>query len=228
MSYPIPNIYFGGNLIGLEDGLSLGINSQFLFQSSSTTSIFSMVSSLFNRINIGRSLITGSARVDFYTGTSSLWSVGLNTSGSDDLQLGAGSSQYISINTVNGLLFPIAKTQSLLTKESHPLGIAADGQVGVASINTYDNASASYTLLLTDSSKYIRFTDGGAVGVTVPPNSTAAFAVGTEITIVNTGGGNLTITPGGGVTVNAVTNPLTVTHSQATLKKVDTDEWDFA
>jgi hypothetical protein len=43
---------------------------------------------------------------------------------------------------------------------------------------------------------------GSANTLTVPPNSSVAFPVGTELTVLQTNTGQTTITPGAGVTIN--------------------------
>jgi len=89
-----------------------------------------------------------------------------------------------------------------------------------------DNAGTSITLALTDAQKVLKATSGSAVTVTVPPNSSVAFAVGTEIEVVQYGAGVVSIAAGAGVTVNTAraSNDLEQ-YGAAVLKKVATDEW---
>jgi len=95
-------------------------------------------------------------------------------------------------------------------------------------INT--QSGTTYTLVIGDSSKYIRFTNGSAVTFTVPTNASVAFPVGTLITGIQAGAGQVTFTPAGGVTINC---PFAVKKtlgqfSSWSLKKVATDEWDLS
>lgn len=87
--------------------------------------------------------------------------------------------------------------------------------------------TASYQIALTDVGTLISITTGG---VTVPPNSTTAFASGDTATIYNNSGSNQTITQGAGVTLRLVGTSTTGNRTLAqrgtcTLLKVATDEW---
>jgi hypothetical protein len=89
----------------------------------------------------------------------------------------------------------------------------------------------AYTLVLGDAGKYIEMNNASANAVTVPPTLTPDFPVGTEITIIQTGAGATTITPGAGVTVNyysltgAATRIIKSQWSAATLIKRATNTW---
>ena len=72
-----------------------------------------------------------------------------------------------------------------------------------ASSNVITNAQvASYTLVLADKDKLVEVSNASANTLTVPLNSSVAFPVGTQITILQTGAGQTTITATGGVTIN--------------------------
>jgi len=89
----------------------------------------------------------------------------------------------------------------------------------------------SYTLVLADSGKFVEMNNASANTLTVPPNSSVGFPVGTQITIVQTGAGTTTISPGSGVTVNyysltaAGTRTLRAQWAAASLIKRDSDSW---
>ena len=86
--------------------------------------------------------------------------------------------------------------------------------------------TASYTLVATDTSKLIEMLVASANTVTIPPNSSVAFAIGTQITILQTGAGQTTIVAGSGVTANATpTLKLRAQWSATTLIKRATDTW---
>jgi hypothetical protein len=89
--------------------------------------------------------------------------------------------------------------------------------------------SGAYTLVLTDRGKHLYLT-GGAAAVTVPPNASVAFNLGTAITLVNDGSGVRTITQGAGVTLKfagtgVAGNRILAVGGIATLLKVGTDTW---
>lgn len=90
-------------------------------------------------------------------------------------------------------------------------------------------SGAAYTFVAGDQSTYNRFTFSGAKACTVPANATTAFAVDVEIHGRNAITGDLTVTPAGGVTINAPTAGTLVVPPGGTftLKKVGTNEWDM-
>jgi hypothetical protein len=74
-----------------------------------------------------------------------------------------------------------------------------DSRVGVQEINTQ---TANYTLVLGDIAKRVQMNNSAARTITIPPNSSVAFPVGTRLDIANINTGVLTIAGGSGVTVN--------------------------
>ena len=86
--------------------------------------------------------------------------------------------------------------------------------------------AASYTLVLADKNKMVEISNASANTLTVPPNSSVAFPIGSTITILQTGAGQCTLTAGAGVTVNGTPGlKLRTTWSSATLIKRATDTW---
>jgi hypothetical protein len=84
--------------------------------------------------------------------------------------------------------------------------------------------SANYTLALTDEQTLIEVS--AAATITVPTNASVAFAIGTQINLLATGTGSVTVFPASGVTVNAT--PSLILRSQwssATLIKRATNTW---
>lgn len=86
--------------------------------------------------------------------------------------------------------------------------------------------TASYTLVLADDGKIVEISNASANTLTVPPNSSVAFPIGTQITILQTGAGQTTLTAGAGVTINATPGlKLRAQWSSVTLIKRGTDTW---
>lgn len=87
----------------------------------------------------------------------------------------------------------------------------------------------TYTLVLTDNGKYLTFTNAAAITATVPPNSTVALAVGSQIDWKQGGAGKLTWAQGAGVTINSLAGYKSAAgqHAGGTLIKVATNEWDL-
>jgi hypothetical protein len=92
---------------------------------------------------------------------------------------------------------------------------------------TTNRQTASYTLVLADADKLVEMNVGSANNLTIPLNSSVAFATGTQILLAQYGAGQTTIVPTSGVTVrsNGSKRKLNVQYSGATLIKIATDEW---
>ena len=89
--------------------------------------------------------------------------------------------------------------------------------------------TASTTLDLTHTESLLRVNSSNAVTITIPLNSSVAFAIGSCITITKIGTGDVTIDPSAGVTLNSKDSARTIDgqFSAVTLYKVATDEWDM-
>lgn len=89
-------------------------------------------------------------------------------------------------------------------------------------------AETAYTFDLADAGTYVRFSNAAAITVTVPPNATVAYPIGTQITLVQGAVGQVTVAAGAGVTINSPeTLKLRAQYSTATLTKIATDAWDL-
>lgn len=98
------------------------------------------------------------------------------------------------------------------------------GNPSDVSINA--QTSTTYTFVAGDSGKLVTFNNAAAITVTVPPNSSVAYATGTQINIAQTGAGQVTLVGDTGVTVNATPGlKLRAQYSGATLVKTDTNTW---
>jgi hypothetical protein len=89
-------------------------------------------------------------------------------------------------------------------------------------------AVTAYTLALSDAYGLINATTG--MTITVPPNSTAAFATGSQVLLYRSAVSGVAITAGAGVTINAAgaASNLSSQHSVASLMKLGTDNWVLA
>lgn len=95
-----------------------------------------------------------------------------------------------------------------------------------ASITPEEESGASYTLVLGDAGKMKLMNSASAVTVTVPPGSSVAFPIGTQILLAQFGAGQVTVAAGSGVTINTPeTLKLRKRYAQAALVKIDTDLW---
>jgi hypothetical protein len=118
------------------------------------------------------------------------------------------------------------------TGPTGPTGVAgATGPTGPAAPTTItaNRQTASYGLVLADAGLVIEMNVATANDLTVPLNSTQAFAVGTVIEVLQYGAGQTTIVATGGVTIRSSGGKLKLTgqYSGASLRKIATDEWSL-
>lgn len=112
------------------------------------------------------------------------------------------------------------------------------GPAGADGINGVDGATlpapvvgdagTAITLALSHAGQYLRTTAATAVTLTVPPQSSAAWAADTEIHIEQAGAGAASIAAGAGVTINKLGTASATIAGQfgvVTLKRVAQDVW---
>ena len=98
-------------------------------------------------------------------------------------------------------------------------------------ITNYDLVTASglYTLKLSDAGKIIFMNGSSSQSFIIPLNSTASFAIGTKIDIIQEGSGILSASIANGVLLYSTNNKKTFLsrYCMASLIKIDTDSWYF-
>ena len=118
-----------------------------------------------------------------------------------------GSTQQVGIGTAT-------PNQLLTVKGSISASGAIQGQLDINAQSNY-----YYTLVIGDKGKLITFATTGSAGtLTIPPNSSVAFPIGTEITITQLGTDQWTIAGGSGVTVSAADAELKTAWVKAEVK----------
>jgi hypothetical protein len=87
--------------------------------------------------------------------------------------------------------------------------------------------TASYTLVLTDAGKVVEMEKAEANLLTVPPNASVAFPVGTVLEVMQYGAGPTIITPGAAVTLRSPGGKLAILsqYGSAFLRQIAADEW---
>lgn len=108
----------------------------------------------------------------------------------------------------------------------------ADAGDQTVPINTQ---TASYTLVAADAGRCVEENSASATVITIPPNSSVAFPVGTIVPLRRVGAGTVTITPGAGVTIpnrieaaGTTSRTLPNQYSEASVHKRATDVWVLA
>ena len=76
------------------------------------------------------------------------------------------------------------------------------GNLILSDLATNAQSGGTYTLVLSDKGKLIELSNGSANALTIPLNATAAFPIGSQITVLQTGSGTSQINVAAGVTLN--------------------------
>jgi len=94
-------------------------------------------------------------------------------------------------------------------------------------LTTNAQTGTTYTLVLTDANNtMVELSNTSAITVTVPLNSSVAFPVGSQINLLQTNTGQVTVAGASGVTVNTTPGlKLRERWSGATLIKRSSDGW---
>jgi uncharacterized protein (DUF2147 family) len=132
----------------------------------------------------------------------------------------AGDILYASGSATVARLAVGATDQVLVVASGAPAwaykpNVAVNAQTGTA-----------YTIALTDSGKLVELSNAAAITLTVPTNATTAFPTGTQIDLLQTGAGQVTV-GGAGVTLQSEGTKLKLKgqYAAATLIKRATDTW---
>ena len=99
--------------------------------------------------------------------------------------------------------------------------------VATAMIAINAQTGTTYTTVLSDDGKLITCSNAASISVTVPPNSSVAYGIGTQLNFAQLGVGQVTITAGAGVTLNSSGAKLKLKdqYAVATCVKTDTNTW---
>lgn len=149
-----------------------------------------------------------------------LTSIGLSTNAS---WLTVGSSPLSSNGTITlDVTTGLTSNQFLATPSGStgPVGLRAiaANDLPPVSVNTQ---SVSHTAVIGDANQLVVITDSSAANFTIPPNSSVAFPVGTSLSVIQDGTGQVTLNPQDGtVTINTPTGTLTTRARWSTISVV--------
>ena len=115
------------------------------------------------------------------------------------------------------------------TGSTGPTGVTGPlGGGGVQAINA--QTGTTYTLVLADKDDLVTASNAAAITVTIPPNSSVAYAVGDLVNVIQKGAGQVTFAQGSGVTIRstgatATAPKLRAQYSSATCIYEGSDVW---
>lgn len=116
--------------------------------------------------------------------------------------------------------------RTIATIDSTLCCVERDLRAATDADNIVTDATTARTLSLADAGQYLRFTNAGAITVTVPADAVTNFPVGTQIVLRRTTGAGA-VTLAGTPTVNGDASGSVAADGTFALKKVAADEWDF-
>lgn len=111
---------------------------------------------------------------------------------------------------------------------SQVLTAAEQNALATAMVAINAQTGTTYTTVLADDGKLITCDNAASIALTIPPNSSVAYGIGTQINIMQlAAGGVVTITAGAGVTLQSAGGKLKTNgqYAVATCVKTDTNTW---
>ncbi len=157
------------------------------------------------------------------------WTNNPNGGGSINNAENLGTSGEGLFASINGdkLSFKklVAGTGVTLSSDSETVVITTAAGGATMAINA--QTGTAYTLDVTDAGNCVEMNNAAANQLTIPPNGSVAFGIGTTILVRQMGAGATTMVAGSGVTIR---NPhgtlkLTKQYASVALHKRGTDEW---
>lgn len=99
----------------------------------------------------------------------------------------------------------------------------------IAPLQINAQTGTTYTFVAADAGKLVTSSNGSAQTITIPPNSSVAFAIGTQIMVQNIGSANATLAQGSGVTIQSKDSNKEIDgqFAAATCIKTATDTWSL-
>jgi hypothetical protein len=124
----------------------------------------------------------------------------------------------------------VGDANDTMTEDAKLLGVTIHYTASVSSqVAINAQTGTTYTTVLTDASKLVTLNNASAITLTIPPNSSVAYPVGTKIDLLQIGAGQVTVAGGSGVTVNSTpTLKLRAQYSGATCIQYAADTWILA
>jgi hypothetical protein len=154
---------------------------------------------------------TGGGRFWWTTDTHIMWyDDGTNWSTVGSIAAGTITSSLIQDGTIVDADIAVAAGILISKLAGFPndasKALMGNGAWAVPVMGSVNQRTASYTLTLADNNALVEMNVAAANQVTVPPDSTASFPLGSEITIAQLGAGQTQLVAGSGVTLRGYNN----------------------
>ena len=136
---------------------------------------------------------------------------------------GGGTSGTVTVSIDTGVTADLTTAQTLTNKTltAPVINLALNAQTGT-----------TYTFVLADNGKLVTASNASAQTYSIPTNATAAFAVGTQINLIQIGAGQVTVSAATPGTTTVLSNAATAAspkcrnqYAALTAIKVATDTW---
>jgi hypothetical protein len=148
------------------------------------------------------------------------------------------SEEIVFVTAVSSDTLTIVRQQAGTSAIAHSGGATIKHVLTSSDLNAFEaglnetiplntQTGTTYTIAATDAGDLVTLTNSSPITLTVPTNATIPFAIGTQITIAQSGAGQVTVAGAVGVTVNAADGylKLRTQWSAGTLIKTATNSW---
>lgn len=100
----------------------------------------------------------------------------------------------------------------------------------IVTVSVNAQTGTTYTTVLSDNTSIITLSNAASISVTIPPNSSVAYAVGTQLNFAQYGTGQVTISGGSGVTIvstggTAASPKLRAQYASASAIQTSANNW---
>jgi hypothetical protein len=148
------------------------------------------------------------------------------------------SEEIVFVTAVSSDTLTIVRQQAGTSAIAHSGGATIKHVLTSSDLNAFEaglnetiplntQTGTTYTIAATDAGDLVTLTNSSPITLTVPTNAAVPFAIGTQITIAQSGAGQVTVAGAVGVTVNAADGylKLRTQWSAGTLIKTATNSW---
>ena len=154
------------------------------------------------------------------------WAFSGSSSGTTTLVASAVASGTLTLPAITDTVVALTATQTL-TNKTLTSPVLNTPTINDAKQNLTLNAQTgtTYTTVLADNGKLVTLSNASPITLTVPLNSSVAYATGAIINLQQIGAGQVTVAGASGVTVNGTGTKTRAQWSAASLIKTATDTW---